>query len=172
MADPLPKFACVDTTNPYAWAMCDRCGFWYNREDLVFQYEWAGMQLYDTGVLLCITGNHCYDTPNEQLRTIILPPDPPPIINARVPNFDYEEQTVIIYQFATPNLIAEQVNSDLITLTAINPALWQITELLPAQKIDLTVANPPWGAGPQLIMCDQTGTEAFILQYPQITQIS
>ena len=25
------------------------------------------------------------------MRTIILPPDPPPILNARVPNFEYEE---------------------------------------------------------------------------------
>jgi len=31
------------------------------------------------------------DVPQEQLRTIILPPDPPPILNARPPNFAYEE---------------------------------------------------------------------------------
>lgn len=100
MADPLPKFAAVDASNPEAWAQCDRCGFWYNRSDLGWQYEWGGMQLYNTGVLLCLTGNRCYDIPQEQLRTIILPPDPPPIVNARVPNFDYEEQTPIIYQYA------------------------------------------------------------------------
>ena len=102
MADPTPKYARVDTQNPTAWAQCDRCGFWYTRDKLGWQYEWGGMELYNTGVLLCLEGNKCYDTPNEQLRTIILPPDPPPIVNARVPNFDYEEQTVIIYQFATP----------------------------------------------------------------------
>lgn len=100
MPDPKPKYARVSETNPEAWAQCDRCGFWYNRSALVYQYEWAGNQLYNTGVLLCIEGNHCYDIPQEQFRTIILPPDPPPIVNARVPDFDYEEQTVKIYQFA------------------------------------------------------------------------
>lgn len=126
MADPLPKYAAVDADDPEAFAQCDRCGFWYNASGLTWQYEWAGMQLYNTGVLLCY--NRCYDTPNEQLRTVILPPDPPPIVNARVPNFDYEEQTVMIAQFAGPNL-------------------------------------PPWGAGPQLTLCDQSGTVALVLQY-------
>lgn len=105
MADPLPKFAAVDTTDPEGWAQCDRCGFWYNRSSLAFQYEWAGMQLYNTGSLVCVDGNGCYDTPQEQFRTIILPPDPPPIVNARVPDFDYEEQTPMIYQFATPGMV-------------------------------------------------------------------
>ena len=105
MPDPKPKFACVDTTNPSAWAECSRCGFWYNREDLGWQYEWAGQSLFNTGVLLCLTGNKCWDVPQEQFRTIILPPDPPPIINARVPNFDYEEQTTIQIQFGGTSTI-------------------------------------------------------------------
>lgn len=95
MADPLPRYARVDTQNPEGWAQCDRCGFWYNRSALTWQYEWAGNQLYNTGKLVCIEGNHCYDKPQEQFRTIILPPDPPPIVNARVPNFAYEEYTSI-----------------------------------------------------------------------------
>jgi len=126
MADPLPKYARVDPQNPEAFIQCERCGFWYNRSKLVWQYEWAGMGLYSKGVLVCY--ERCYDTPQEQLRTIILPPDPPPIINARVPDFDYEEQTVIIFQFAD-------------------------------QK------GPPWAAGPQMIMSDQTGSVALVLQY-------
>lgn len=136
---PKPRYARVDATNPEAWAQCDRCGFWYNRSSLGWQYEWGGMQLYNTGVLLCMEGNKCYDIPQEQLRTIILPPDPPPIVNARVPNFDYEEQTVMIYQFATPNLNQKQINAN--------------------------APSPPWGAGPQLEMCNQQGTVVFVLQY-------
>lgn len=91
MADPLPKFARVNPQNPEAFAQCDRCGAWYNRTDLTYQMAWAGTQLYNTGALVCTTGNNCYDIPNEQLRTIILPPDPPPVLNARVPDFAYEE---------------------------------------------------------------------------------
>lgn len=38
-----------------------------------------------------VCSDRCFATPNEQLRTIILPPDPPPILNARVPDYAYEE---------------------------------------------------------------------------------
>ena len=101
MADPLPKYARVDAQNPESFQQCDRCGFWRNRSDLVWQYEWAGMHLYSKGILVC--SDRCYDIPQEQLRTIILPPDPPPIVNARVPDFDYEEQTVIQLQVGNPS---------------------------------------------------------------------
>ena len=86
---PHGRFAVVDPTDPEAFAQCDRCGGWRNRSDLVFQPIWAGQRLYDIQVLVCY--DKCYDKPNEQLRTIILPPDPPPVINARPPNFTYEE---------------------------------------------------------------------------------
>jgi hypothetical protein len=131
MADPLPKYAKVDPNNPEAWCQCDRCGFWRNRGDLVWQYEWGGMHLYNMEVLVC--GDRCYDIPQEQLRTIILPPDPPPIVNARVPDFDYEEQTVLVTQTGVRAGINNQ--------------------------------QPPWGSGPQLVMCDQTGTVNLIMQY-------
>lgn len=102
MADPLPKYARVDTQNPSAFAQCDRCSFWRNREDLVFQYEWAGEGLYSKQVLVCF--DRCYDIPQEQLRTIILPPDPPPITNARPPNFAYEEYMSIQLQYGAAGL--------------------------------------------------------------------
>lgn len=108
MADPLPKFAKVDPNNPEAFAQCDRCSFWYNRGDLAFQYEWNGIELYNTGLLVCTTGNRCYDKPFEQLRTIILPPDPPPILNARTVNFAYEEQTPRIIQFGPGTIFTNE----------------------------------------------------------------
>jgi hypothetical protein len=86
---PHGKYAQVSTTSPEAFACCDRCGFWYNRSKLVWQNAWAGTHLFRTGSLVCY--DRCYDIPNEQLRTIILPPDPPPVINSRVPDFQYEE---------------------------------------------------------------------------------
>jgi hypothetical protein len=131
MANPLPKYARVSTTDPSAFAVCDRCGFWRNKEDLTFQAEWAGMSLYSKGILVCF--DRCYDKPDEQLRTVILPPDPPPIVNARVPNFDYEEQTPIVLQFGTDSGIKNK--------------------------------PPPWGAGPQMGLCEQTGHVVLALQY-------
>ena len=89
MSDPLPKYARVNANDPEAWAVCDRCGFWRNRTDLVWQTAWAGTHLYNVQILVC--SDRCFDIPQEQLRTIILPPDPPPVLNARVPNYAYEE---------------------------------------------------------------------------------
>jgi len=131
MADPLPKYARVNPHDPEGWAQCDRCGFWRNRSDLTWQFEWGGMHLYNKSILVCF--DRCYDEPQEQLRTIILPPDPPPVVNARVPNYAYQEFTVI------------QLN--------INGG--------PGQ-------SPPWGAGPQLNLIDQTGTTFLTYQYPTI----
>lgn len=127
MVDPLPKYARVSTTNPEAWAVCDRCGFYRNRSDLVWQTEWAGTHLYNIQILVC--SDRCFDTPNEQLRTIILPPDPPPILNARVPNYAYEEYIPLVAQQGA------------------------------------TGQNPPWGSGPSLLLCDQSGEVALAAQY-------
>lgn len=137
MADPLPKYARVSTTDPVAWAQCDRCGFIRNRTDLTWQFQWAGVSLFNQEVLVC--KDRCYDTPNEQLRTIILPPDPPPVLNARVPNFDYEEQTSRIVQFASGFARSSQYNGN--------------------DRV------PPWSAGPELIRATQDGNEARVLQY-------
>jgi hypothetical protein len=81
--------AFADPTNPQAWGVCDRCGDWRFHHDLVWQMAWGGTHLYNQRLLVCY--DKCYDTPQEQLRTIILPPDPPPILNARPPNFAVEE---------------------------------------------------------------------------------
>jgi hypothetical protein len=85
----------VDPQDPSAWAECDLCGNLWNRRALTFQYEWAGTHLYNTGSLRC---PKCIDVPQEQLRTILLPPDPPPILNARVTNFAFEERTPLLAQ--------------------------------------------------------------------------
>lgn len=127
MVDPLPKYAGVSTTNPEAWAQCDRCSFWRNRSDLVWQTQWAGQHIYSIQILVC--SDRCFDIPNEQLRTIILPPDPPPILNARVPNYAYDEYIPLVAQQGAPR------------------------------------QNPPWGSGPSLLLCDQSGEVALAAQY-------
>lgn len=95
------KYVRVDPTNPEGAGQCDRCGRWFNLRDLTWQMQWSGTHLYNIRTLVCQTGN-CLDVPQEQLRTIILPPDPPPLINARVPNFAYEEQTVRVTEYNAP----------------------------------------------------------------------
>ncbi len=80
--------AFVDSSSPRAFAVCDRCGRWYNHRDLQWQYEWAGLQLINIGSLVC---EPCLDIPQIQLKIIILPADPPPILNARVEPFLIDE---------------------------------------------------------------------------------
>ena len=111
---PHGRKARVNPGNPEAFAQCDRCGDWRNRTDLVWQYEWSGTHLYSLGFLVCL--DRCYDTPQEQFRTIILPPDPPPVLNARPPNFAYDEngppQTILTANasFGSQFLSVQQAN--------------------------------------------------------------
>jgi hypothetical protein len=56
---------------------------------LKWQYDWAGASLINKRMLVC---NTCYDVPQEQLRAIVVPADPMPIINPRVQDFVTAEQ--------------------------------------------------------------------------------
>jgi hypothetical protein len=78
----------TDARNPRAFAICDRCALWYNHVDLKWQYDWAGASLINKRILVCDT---CYDTPQEQLRAIIVPADPVPIVNPRVEPYAWDE---------------------------------------------------------------------------------
>ena len=74
----------TSATNPEAFGVCDRCGIWYNHVKLRWQYDWRGATIQNLRILVCDT---CYDTPQEQLRAIVVPADPTPIINARTQDF-------------------------------------------------------------------------------------
>lgn len=71
-------------SNPQAHAICDRCGFRYNHVDLRWQYDWRGASLANVRVLVC---PECYDRPQNQLRSIVLPADPVPIDNPRTQEY-------------------------------------------------------------------------------------
>lgn len=85
---PHPKHARVDPSNPQAWGTCDRSGFVHNLVDLVPEFEWAGTQLINKRFLV---GRRFVDVPNETLRSIVLPPDPDPVINARPEPYSMDE---------------------------------------------------------------------------------
>src|SRR5262249_3712356 len=88
---PHPRRARTSASNPEAWATSDRSGFVGNRKSLRLQVEWAGTQRVNQQVLVYPDE---YDEPNRQLGTIILPPDPVPILNARPENYALDEQPV------------------------------------------------------------------------------
>ena len=79
----------TSATSPQAHAICDRCGFRYNHVDLKWQFDWAGASLINKRLLVC---SPCYDTPQEQLRAIVIPADPVPIQNPRLQDFVTAEQ--------------------------------------------------------------------------------
>ena len=71
----------VSTTAPEAHGICGRCQFRYLWKDLQVQYEWRGATLMPLGNLrFCY---RCIDVPQEQLRSIILPQDPVPVVPAQ-----------------------------------------------------------------------------------------
>lgn len=90
---PHPRRARTDPSAPAAWGTSDRNGMVGNHKDLRFQMEWAGLKLINTRVLVW---DDEYDTPQRQLGTIVIPPDPPPIFNARPENYAIDEQPVSV----------------------------------------------------------------------------
>ena len=78
----------TNPSSPQAHAICDRCGFRYNRVDLNWQYDWRGAALQNIRILVC---NSCMDTPQEQLRAIVVPADPVPIDQPRTQDFAQAE---------------------------------------------------------------------------------
>jgi hypothetical protein len=73
---------------PRAFAVCQRCGIWYNRDTLNFQFEWRGTTLQNTYILVC---KSCMDVPQQQNRAIVLPADPVPIFYPSVEDFEQDE---------------------------------------------------------------------------------
>lgn len=78
----------VSSRNPRAFAICDRCGFLYNHNQLSWQFDWAGASLINKRILVCQT---CNDVPQQQLRAIVVPADPVPIQNPRIQDYAVAE---------------------------------------------------------------------------------
>lgn len=74
----------VSSRNPQAFAICDRCGFLYNHNRLQWQFDWAGASLINKRILVC---DSCNDKPQQQLRAIVVPADPVPIMNPRTQDY-------------------------------------------------------------------------------------
>jgi hypothetical protein len=90
----------VSSRNPQAFGICDRCGILYNHNQLQWQFDWAGASLINKRILVCDT---CNDVPQNQLRAIVLPADPTPILNPRVQDYGTAETDYRITQGNTTN---------------------------------------------------------------------
>jgi hypothetical protein len=75
----------TSSTHPEAFGVCQRCGFWFNRNRLRNQMEWRGSSILPTWVFVC---DACYDTPFEPNRAFVTPADPIPVQLALPEDFD------------------------------------------------------------------------------------
>lgn len=81
----------TSSRSPQAFAVCDRCGMWYNHTNLNWQFDWAGASLINKRILVC---RDCTDVPQNQLRAIVIPADPLPVRNPRTEPYAYDETDV------------------------------------------------------------------------------
>lgn len=88
---PHPRRTFTNPSRPESWGTCDRSGFIDNHKNLAWQFEWAGLKLINLKLLVT---PDMLDKPQRQLGTIILPPDPLPIMNARPEQYNVEEEPV------------------------------------------------------------------------------
>jgi hypothetical protein len=77
--------ATTNSTHPETAGMCDRCYLMWDLRKLRFQYDWRGPSLQNLGIRVCPI---CYDQPSDQLRPIVLPPDPDPVFQPRPPSYE------------------------------------------------------------------------------------
>lgn len=103
----------ISASRPRALAICDRCGKRVNHDRLQWQWQFQGPQLFNIRLLVC---RSCLDVPQEQLRTIVLPPDPVPIQNAR-PEFEVSNNNPLSGIGASPNWQLQQYGAFIGNLT-------------------------------------------------------
>ena len=92
----------IQRSAPRAQAICDRCGFAYNHYNLRWQYDWIGPKLLNERILVC---QSCYDVPQEQLRTIVIPPDPIPVDNPRPEAFNLADSPISYQGFDPATMV-------------------------------------------------------------------
>ena len=78
----------TSASRPQSFAVCDRCAFWFQHSHLRWQFQYAGTSLVNQRLLVC---TRCLDRPQAQLKAIMLPADPTPILNSRVEPFALDE---------------------------------------------------------------------------------
>ncbi len=104
----------VNADSPRAFATCARCGLLYNLERLVWQFDWRGTQLQNLNTLVCTVT--CLDKPQRQLGTVILPPDPVGLLNARPEPYPSDEYWLFLWEGVGYPIYLEGSSQSAITL--------------------------------------------------------
>ncbi len=123
----------TSSRSPQAFAVCDRCGIWHNHVDLRWQFDWAGASLYNKRLLVC---QRCEDIPQQQLRAIVVPADPVPIVQPRLEAF--------VNDSANYRTTTGQDTIDPITGLTVPGAVERITQA-DNQRVTQQTGEPPYG---------------------------
>ena len=93
----------ISARAPRALAVCQRCGFLYNHDNLQWQWDWLqGPRLFNLRLLVC---KPCLDKPQRQLGAIVLPPDPPPLWGALPEPYAIDEYWPRLLQGGQPRVL-------------------------------------------------------------------
>lgn len=112
----------VDPDNPKAFGKCDQCGDQCNLINLRPQFQYAGPDVVNQGWLVCET---CLDEPNPGLKTVIIPPDPIPVVNPRFEPWDIEQD--VGTTFAVSQVTAAGVLTYVLGATSPNQRTFTIS---------------------------------------------
>ena len=151
--------AFTGVSSPTAFAVCDRCGFYYNRTDLRFQYDYVGPRLQNLRLLVC---DKCYDDPFIHNIPIVVPPDPVPVMNPR-PD---------VYALAMANpLYIKDDNLETITDTSAAPILgtYDGTQNVPPYPfVGFTMLRADGGGKVQMTVVRDDAYAVTSTQQPQV----
>ena len=151
--------ASVSSSNPRAFGICDRCGFLYNHHKLQWQYDYRGAALVNIRLLVC---DSCVDVAQNQLRNIVIPADPTPIMNARIQDYVAAEtdNRTISGQVLRP--IAATGNGTTVTLTLQVPL--SIDPIQIGSNI-LVTGMQPSGFNGTFTVTDSNNVGAYTVSY-------
>lgn len=93
--------------------------------------DWRGATMQNIRILVCKT---CYDKPQEQLRAIVVPADPTPIVQARTENYVADESNV--------RVISQPTVLDPVTGLQIPPTTQRVTEDCQIRNTQIIGPNP------------------------------
>lgn len=128
--------ASVSVRAPVAFAICDRCGFQYNRTDLKWQFEVGGFKLYNKRLLVC---NRCLDIPQQQFSSLALPPDPLPILNPRPDTYREMQDSPVVLMDQSQEILTDTNGAP---ITAVPDG---VTNTPPYPFSGFTMLRSPYG---------------------------
>lgn len=135
--------AVINPSAPEALGICDRCSKLYNLRALRWQMQWMGTSVQNLHLRVC---NTCYDIPNEQLRTLILPPDPMPVMDARTEPYTIDEKNFLTLSAIIGKpamLIAEgEINCALESGLGIVTAFSDVSDMTAALLLGIGLTAP------------------------------